>query len=293
MLLSMTGFGEARRQTQIAQVSIEVRSVNNRHFKLSLRAPDVLAPHEADIEKAVREVASRGTISIGIRLERGVNSSGASIHRPTLERYFHDLRSIARDVGAPLPSLTDLLELPGVVEDRGWSPDDAADVWAAVSPVLTESLAAWQGFRQKEGAAMLVELNANAAQIASQLSEVSQRAPQVVVEYRDRLMERLSELLASGQVAVDPAAVLRETSLFADRCDIREEIARLESHLAQYDRFVRESASAGRKLEFLSQEMLREINTIGSKANNVAIAHAVVEMKAAVERLREMLANVE
>ena len=140
---------------------------------------------------------------------------------------------------------------------------------------------------------MLRDLRLNAGIISEQLMQVADLAPQVVASFRDRLLERVKELLATSDVSVDSSDLIREVSIFSERCDINEEITRLRSHLEQFETFLQGDSSQGRKLEFLSQEMFREVNTIGAKANNVAIAHSVVEMKSAVEKIREVLQNVE
>jgi uncharacterized protein (TIGR00255 family) len=147
--------------------------------------------------------------------------------------------------------------------------------------------------RTREGQAMADDMRANCAIIARELDAVEKRAPLVVESYAQRLRERLNTLLAAHDVHVEPADIVREVGMFAERCDIQEEIVRLRSHLAQFDEIMRTDDSVGRKLEFVTQEMFRETNTIGSKANDAEIARHVVEMKAAIERMREMIQNVE
>ncbi len=137
------------------------------------------------------------------------------------------------------------------------------------------------------------DLRTNEGVIAEQLDRVEERAPQVVRDYRDQIKKRVEKLLDGTEAKIEDADLIREVSIFSERCDINEEITRLRSHLEQFDVFLNEKTSQGRKLEFLSQEMFRETNTIGSKANNVEIAHCVVEMKAAIEKMREILQNVE
>jgi uncharacterized protein (TIGR00255 family) len=147
--------------------------------------------------------------------------------------------------------------------------------------------------RQEEGAAMAADLTANARAIAAELSAVERRAPQVVEAYRARLLDRLKGLLADLGVQIQPADVVREVGIFAERSDISEEIVRLKSHLEQFATVMAERDSQGRKLDFVIQEMFRETNTIGSKANDAEIARHVIEMKTAIERMREMIQNVE
>ena len=186
-----------------------------------------------------------------------------------------------------------LLELPGVVcEDSVECADCEAD-WPVIHDALTRTLEKLQDFRINEGRSIQVDLRSNCKHVVEQVEVVSELAPQVVVEYRDRLLNRVREMLQDAEASVDVDNLIREVSIFADKCDINEEITRLRCHLDQFETFLTEESSLGRKLEFLSQEMFREVNTIGSKANNITIAHCVVEMKAAVERIRENLQNVE
>ncbi|MGH7202036.1 MAG: endoribonuclease YicC domain-containing protein, partial [Planctomycetaceae bacterium] len=163
----------------------------------------------------------------------------------------------------------------------------------AIQGTLTEALLKLDAFRRAEGASMGQELRALCGVAAGQIEAIARRAPQVVIDYRDRLQERVRDLLSTLEASVGSADLIREVSIFAERCDITEELTRMRSHLGQFESFLDADASQGRKLDFLSQEMFREVNTIGAKANDVEIAHAVVEMKAAVEKIREILQNVE
>ena len=150
-----------------------------------------------------------------------------------------------------------------------------------------------QKFRVQEGEATVADLKTHIEIISKELKEVTKVAPEVVESYRDKIQERVNKLLENSSVSVENDDLIRETSIFADRCDINEEISRLNSHIEQFFVFLNDPNSQGRKLDFLTQEMFREVNTIGSKANNVKIAHHVVEMKSSIERLRENLQNVE
>lgn len=293
MLLSMTGFGEARSQTEQVQIAVEIRSVNNRYFKLNLRWPESLTPFESELEKLVREKVGRGTVSLLVRLERMQATSSTQIHDQVLAAYWRQLNDLAIDIGAPAPNLQNMLHLPGVLAENVWTAEEAQTLWQSVHEAVQVALERLQEFRDREGQAMSADLLQNLGHIRAGLEKVTAVAPQVVVEYRDRLLERMNELLKASEGSVSSVDLIREVSLFADRCDINEEITRLNSHLNQFDKFVHEKTSQGRKIEFLLQEMFREINTIGSKANNVSIAHAVVDMKAAVERMREVIQNVE
>jgi uncharacterized protein (TIGR00255 family) len=186
-----------------------------------------------------------------------------------------------------------LLLLPGVIDEKS-SDLVAAEVdWPKIKRTLETALAHLDTMRQEEGRAMSADLSANCRNIAAELKKIAARAPAVVENYRARLEERVRKALEEHEVTLSAADLVREVAIFADRSDISEEIVRLESHLDQFDRIMTSEDGAGRKLEFLIQEMFREVNTIGSKSNDVEIARHVIEIKTAIERLREMIQNVE
>jgi len=290
----MTGFGDARFQDERLSVSVEVRAVNNRYLKVATKCPEAYATLEAEIERIVRESISRGTVNVAIRVDRLWGSDEYVINQVALKSFWAQLQSAARELVAPPPvDLAQLLVVPGVVSDESRRSADVQADGQIIRRLLAEALAKLQTFRIDEGRSMASELAQNAAQVGECLKQVMALAPQVVAEYRAKMLERVRQLLADSGVTLTETDLIREVSIFSDRSDINEEITRLRSHLEQFESFIREPASTGRKLDFLSQEMNREVNTIGSKANNVAIAHSVVEMKAAIEKMREILQNVE
>lgn len=294
MLLSMTGFGEARAMVEGLHLSAEMRSVNNRHFKLTFRSPDLLARMEADIERILRETISRGTVSLFLRVDRNAEAAAARLNSTVLSAYWDQLQSVARHCGAPEPtSLTELLSLPGVIEDGRWSDGDLAVIVPAVEQLVRAALDHFQKFRVQEGAAMAADLQKQITTITGEVDRIAVLAPQVVSDYRDRLFLRVQEVLQKAEVALTPGDLLREVALFTDRSDISEEIVRLRSHIEQFQQLLKSPTSQGRKLEFLCQELFREANTIGSKSNHVGVAHAAVEIKTAIERMREVVQNVE
>lgn len=290
----MTGFGNSTSETDAISVSVELRAVNNRYLKLHLRLPDSLNCFENRVEKLVRTRITRGTVQLSMRARFPHNVSGYVIDVDAIQEYRHQLASLSTDIETgSTPGLTDLLVLPGVVVESELLPDMIDSFWPAIEEAVSDSLNQFDEFRETEGRRMQDDLHRQSRVISNQLDEVSRLAPEVVSAYRTKLMQRLSKAVADSGVTIAESDVMREVAVFADRCDINEEITRLRSHLQQFDTFLNGNASLGRKLEFLGQEMFREINTIGSKANNVAIAHNVVEMKAAIERVREVLQNVE
>tara|TARA_R110002072_G_scaffold238769_2_gene396260 strand:+ start:147023 stop:147895 length:873 start_codon:yes stop_codon:yes gene_type:complete len=290
----MTGFGSASGQNDRFVASVEIKAVNNRHLKVSTRLPDVLGSLEPLIEKTVRNAVARGTVSVSIRFSAVGQASRYQISSELLTGYWNQLKAVSETSNVPLPdSVSSLLTLPGVISDELSSTLDAAAEWPFLDGIVVKALAGLNEFRQREGESMRAELQQCCEQIATNLESVIQRAPEVVSNYRDKVLERVRELLEVSNATIEPEHLIREVSIFADRCDINEEITRLRCHIDEFLKVINGPSSQGRKLDFLSQEMFREINTTGSKASNVEIAHHVVEMKAAVEKIREILGNVE
>ena len=290
----MTGFGSASGQNDRFVASVEIKAVNNRHLKVSTRLPDVLGSLEPLIEKTVRNAVARGTVSVSVRFSAVGQASRYQISPELLTGYWNQLKAVSEASNLPLPdSVNSLLTLPGVISDELSSSLDAAAEWPFLEGIVVKALAGLNEFRQREGESMRAELQQCCEQIATNLESVIERAPEVVSNYRDKVLERVRELLGDSGATVEPEHLIREVSIFADRCDINEEITRLRCHIDEFLKVINGPSSQGRKLDFLSQEMFREINTTGSKASNVEIAHHVVEMKAAVEKIREILGNVE
>jgi uncharacterized protein (TIGR00255 family) len=290
----MTGFGGANCQERGLSVAVEVRAVNSRFFKLSFRASDGYSGLEPQVEELARQTIRRGTVQVNLRVERTRSAQDVCINSEVLSGYRTQLATLAQKWNDTRPiALESLLLLPGVVEDRAAGLIDPTEQWPTIRDTLSTALANLMKMRADEGAAMAADLLLNCRTIAASLNDVLLRAPQVQVAYRSRLEERLRSALAEFQVTVELADIVKEVMLFAERGDISEEIVRLRSHLEQFDSIVALPESSGRKLEFLTQEMFREANTIGSKANDVEIAKAVIEMKTAIERIREMIQNIE
>jgi uncharacterized protein (TIGR00255 family) len=295
LLQSMTGFGEAHCQQDGLAVAVEVRTINNRFFKLTVRASEGYASLDSLVESVVREAIHRGTIQINIRVDRRRSPDDFKIDADVLEGYRRQLVELARkwQCKNTEPSLEALLPLPGVVDDSSGVAIDATADWPVIESTLKSALENLGRMRADEGRAMAADLLQNCRSVAEALDRIERRAPLVVEDYRNRLLERLKRTLGDLGVHLDPGDVIREVGLFTDRSDISEEIVRLRSHLDQFQETINLSESSGRKLDFLTQEMFRETNTIGSKANDVEIARHVIEIKTTVERIREMIQNIE
>jgi uncharacterized protein (TIGR00255 family) len=289
----MTGFGNASLQTEGVHVSSEIKSVNNRYLKISVRMPDSVARFEAEIEKLVRSRVTRGSVQLSIRVRFTSGQSEYRIDQDLLRSFQRQLAEIPGDAKVNSATLGELLSLPGVVSQTELPEEFVNSLWPAVEASLKESLDHFEDFRRREGESMRQDLEKQCEVIENEGRQVALLTPQVVTEYRDKILERVRRLIGDASVNISENDVIREVALFADRCDINEEITRLRSHTEQFRRLLNGETSQGRKLEFIGQEMFREINTIGSKANHVTIALSVVEMKAAIERMREVLQNVE
>ncbi|MBU4271100.1 MAG: YicC family protein [Planctomycetes bacterium] len=292
----MTGFGESHCRRDGLSVAIEIRAINNRFLKLTVRTSEGYAALEPLVEAAVRRAVHRGTIQVNVRVDRRPSPEDYKINVDVLEQYHKQLRSVMqgwKKTETRDPPLEALLPLPGVVNDTFDKASGAAADWPLIEPTLREALENLGRMRADEGRAMAADLEANCRTAVESLDRVQQRAPLVVEDYRNRLHERLQRVLAEYQVTLEPADLIKEVSLFADRGDVSEEIVRLRSHLQQFRSTMELTESSGRKLDFLTQEMFREANTIGSKANDVEIAQEVIEIKTAVERIREMIQNIE
>src|SRR3954471_5040910 len=290
----MTGFGEARKQTGEMSVAVEVRTINSRHFKLTYRASDGYAALEPEIEAATREVIRRGTVQLNLRVERAEASEDYCINTDLLDRYRDQLEGYTTGRGWNIAvDLHSLLALPGIISEKSRTDDDPHGDWPVIQPLIQETLAATAKMRAEEGVALAADLAHNGRQIMELLDAITKRSPEVTQNYQSRLTSRVEQALSELNVTVEPADLIREVALFADRSDISEEIVRLRSHLQQYETALMLPESSGRKLEFIAQEMGREINTIGSKANDGEISHLVVEIKTALERIREQIQNVE
>lgn len=293
-LLSMTGFGELRDERGDYAIAVEVRTVNSRHFKLNLRVTEGYGALESRAETVIREFVKRGTVLCNLRIRHIGGADDYRLNLQVLNIYVDQLQEVAakRNLDERL-RLEPLAVLPGVVEELSTDARDANQVWPLVEPSLRSALEQLTAMRAAEGVALAEDLQQQCRAVEKSLAVIEKLAPNVVEHYRQRIHDRVSEALSALNVTVEPADLVREVSLFADRSDISEEIVRLRSHLQQFSEALELPDSAGRKLEFICQEMGRETNTIGSKANDSEISLQVVEIKTALERIREQIQNVQ
>jgi uncharacterized protein (TIGR00255 family) len=290
----MTGHGEAHLHEDGLSIGVEIRTVNNRYFKLHLRLTEGYGALESNIEAVLRGQIRRGTVQMHVSINREPQPDDYLLNQAVLTGYIRQLEAaIGGPIGRDAAQLAPLLSLPGVVHEPTAKPEEIEAEWPRIERTLTQALGQLAQMRVDEGRSMAADLSSNARAIASELAHIEVRAPLVVESYRERLMDRVNKLLAEAGVRSESGDIIREVALFAERSDISEEIVRLKSHLEQFDGALASEESQGRKLEFLIQEMFRETNTIGSKANDTQIARHVIEIKTAIERMREMIQNVE
>jgi uncharacterized protein (TIGR00255 family) len=289
----MTGYGESIVQNEQAYCRVEIRTVNNRHFKLALRCPEGFLQQETEFERLLRETISRGSVYLALKIDQSGETIGPRLNTDLLKSYWHQLNDVCRDLSVPSPDPTRLLNLPGVLRDDLFDSEMIERLWPLVEQAVKAACNHLQEFRRKEGASTAGELRELLQSIETVLQQIIVMAPQVSRDYHEKLVLRTRELLAGTDVKFEPADVLREVAIYADRCDIHEEITRLRSHISQFLTLIDSGTSPGRKLDFLCQEMFREVNTIGSKANHIGLSHSAVDLKSNIERIREIVQNVE
>ncbi|MGI5865679.1 MAG: YicC/YloC family endoribonuclease [Myxococcales bacterium] len=292
MIHSMTGFGAGRASVGGSEVSIEIRSVNHKYAEVKARLPPELAALEAELVKRIKERLQRGAIEISIR--RSSVGRSALLPRVDLElarEYVAALDELGRQLSLERNlGLAELAQVEGVVslEPR---PIELEDARQALASAVDQALASLVAMRAREGAALAEDMLARLAVVRAKAARIGELAPQSVEQYRARLEQRIAEL--SRGIQVDPQRLAQEVALFADRVDIAEELTRLASHLDQFERLVQGAGPAGRRMDFVVQELNREVNTIGSKSQSAEVAQLVVELKAEIERIREQVQNVE
>lgn len=293
MLRSMTGFGSAAGQVESVSYVVEVRSVNNRYLKVSCKLPDFLAAAESEIEALVRHRVQRGTLTLSVQTRLPEDRAAGRVNAAVLSSYLDQLRMIDVE-GNPMlrVDLATLMQLPGVCEPPSLEGlvESTRDGLLALVAQAVENLSK---MRRKEGDSLKADLLGNCGEVERNLAAIAEVAPKVVVDYHDRLAIRVAELTRAAKVNIDEDLLAREVAIFADRCDINEEITRLRAHVEQFRQTGDSPEPAGRKLDFIAQEMLREANTIASKANSAEIGRHVVDIKTAIDRIKEQVQNVE
>ena len=293
MIKSMTGYGRARAMLHLRDITVEVRSVNNRYLDCTVKMPRMYAFAEDAIKQCVQQAVSRGKVDVYIT----VDASAADVAKVTVNRelagqYAAALRELAQVCGQETYSVSPetLSRFPDVLTVTK-ADEDLETVSADLCTVLREALDAYNAMRAVEGKKLAEDISHRLDVILDNTARVEQRSLETVAEYRAKLTARMQEVLQSA--TVDPQRILTEAAIYADKVAVDEETVRLRSHVAQLRTMLESDEPMGRKMDFLIQEVNRESNTIGSKCSDVAIAKVVVDLKAEVEKMREQVQNVE
>ena len=289
----MTGCGEAHHAEDGVSYSVAIRTFNNRYLKTSIKLPETLQFLEDAVDKQLRGALGRGSVIYQLRTRDQRASAAYGINLAALQAYVDEVGKVQMPQGVTASiDLGTLTALPGVCQTP--EPDESTlETEVGIVQGLTrEALEQTTAMRRQEGLALCENLTSNCDAIRVQLGIIAEQAPNVVAEYHERLKKRVAVLLNQAKLEMEQDTLAREVAIYADRCDIHEELTRLGSHLDQFAASCENGGLVGRKLEFLVQEMLRETNTIGSKSNDVAIVRAMVETKSLLDRLKEQLLNV-
>ena len=291
MIRSMTGFGTASDLVDGNRYVVETRAVNGRYLKCHVRLPEELQGLEPQLEEIVTALLERGSVSVSVRVVGGSDLSGGAINLAQMERYLDQLSPLAERRGLTL-SVSDLLSLPGVLDgDEEAIRDRSATILASLVKTACQDL---DSMRRREGEALLEDLQSILGDMQAELDAIRSRAPAVIAAYESRLHHRMKTMLEAVGGSITQDDLVREIAVFAEKSDIAEELSRLEGHLSQFRELILSDSAdpVGRTLDFLTQEMLRETNTIGSKCLDSDVSRCTVRLKGGVDRLKEQVQNV-
>ncbi len=292
MVCSMTGYGRAQQLVAGRDITVEIKSVNHRYFEFSTRTPRAYGFLDDKLKSFVQSRISRGKVEVYVSIVNvEADTTQVEINKELANAYLTALRELGSELSIPddltlssISRFSDIFTVRKALED-----EDA--VWDAVKVVLEGAVERFVAMRRAEGERLKEDILSRLKEIDQNVAFVEERSPQTVQDYHDRLYQKIKEVLVDS--TVDEQRIITETAIFADRVAVAEETVRLRSHLAQFETILNTSEPVGRKLDFLVQEINREINTIGSKAQDVQVAKVVVEMKSAVEKIREQIQNIE
>lgn len=292
MIKSMTGYGGAKGSAEGLSVSIELKSVNNRYLDVSVKLPRTMLFAEEPIKAAVGRHISRGKVDVFVTVDQSASDDmEVRVNEPLLKGYIEALSAAAEKFGLQNDmTVMSLCRLPDVLSTDRREIDSSA-LMIGITEILERALTEYDAMRLREGEKLRDDVLARLETISRLTGVVEENAPKTVAEYRARLEQKLQEVLATANI--DESRVLTEAAIFADKIAVDEETVRLRSHISQLRGLTNGESPAGRKMDFLIQELNREANTIGSKCQNADIAHVVVELKAEIEKIREQIQNVE
>ena len=292
MIRSMTGYGRAQEMIGGRDITVEFRSVNHRYFEFSARVPRAYGYLEDKLKGLAQTAASRGKVEVSVLIQT-VDSpdTQVAVNTALAREYVDALREMGRELGLADDLTLSVVSRFGDIFTVRKSPEDEEQIWADVSAVAKKAAERFVEMRCTEGGKLREDILGRLTVIEGKVGQVEERSPQTVAEYRAKLTARMEELL--GKTGIEEQRILAEAAVVADRWAVDEETVRLRSHIAQLRTILETPEAVGRKLDFLVQEMNREANTIGSKAQDVAIAQVVVDIKSEIEKIREQIQNIE
>lgn len=298
VLRSMTGYGRAQKIINGRDILVEVRSVNHRYYEYSSRIPRAYSYIDEKLKALLKSAISRGKAEVSVTINNIEGKDTViAVNKDVAEGYVNALRALNQQMGTDGVcwleddiKLSKLLKMPDIFTIQK-APDDEEQVWADVAEVASEAIAKFVDMRTTEGERLFADVNSKADLILEMVGKVEELSPQTVENYRSRLYKKLSEVLESKNI--DEQRILTEAAIFSEKIAVDEETVRLRSHIAQLKEMLVKEEAIGRKLDFIVQEMNREVNTIGSKAQDLNITKIVVDMKAEIEKIREQIQNIE
>lgn len=289
---SMTGFGSASLRDRRMDIDVEVRSVNHRFLTVKLSLPDALSRHESEIEQMVRGRLGRGSVTVNVSVKTPRSSEPSLPDLKAFKACAKQLRDVQKALGLQGEiRMEDLLAVPSLWSNGVAESDE--DLWPKVKKLLPKALDQLVETREREGGKIGTAFQNHLQTIEGRLGKVQGRVPVVVEAYQKRLDDRIQQLLTQRGLEAAKLDIVKEVAIHADRCDTSEEIQRLRAHIGEFRKIAAQKGQLGRRLDFLTQEMGRETNTIASKANDGEIAACAVEMKAELEKIKEQVENVE
>ena len=288
----MTGYGKGEAAASNGSFMVEIRSVNHRYGEISVRLPRTFYAFENEVKRLAGSFLKRGKIDISVQWDEAAAANAApQLDMAVAKGYYDAYTRLSKELNLPQDApLSLIMSQKGVLKEVAGSVDET-ELQPQLLAAVKAAVIALEGMRIKEGEALAEDLKARRLQISEWANTIGERIPQVVVEYRQKLKARLEQLLEGAEM--DESRLAQEVALLADRSDITEELVRLSSHFNQFDEALRSGEPVGRKLDFLMQEMNREVNTIGSKSNDSGITNLVIQIKAEMEKMREQVQNVE
>ncbi|HYA13880.1 MAG TPA: YicC/YloC family endoribonuclease [Syntrophales bacterium] len=294
MIQSMTGYGRTEEVLNGRRYTVEIKSLNHRYLEISIRLPAIISFLELEIKKKISGRLNRGRIELNVRMDSeygAINEGRYELNIPLIQNYYELLKQLREELG-----LKEEITLNMVAGFRDVfvlkEPDlDLSVAWEELEMVLGKAMDALMDMRKKEGEVIYQDLVQRVDLIMKSLDSIESRAPQVILEYRKRLGDRVKEL--TGGIVVDDLRLGQEVAIMAEKSDIMEEIVRLKSHIIQFGDLLKGNDAVGRNIDFLIQEMIREVNTIGSKSSDAGISKMVIDIKSELARIREQAQNIE